>query len=91
MYPRPVNEWEKKMLVRGLSSLRDAGPYLGQIDSLQVVDKCGCGSPGCHTVKFHHYRKGYSYAVAHARTDDGRDIIIFADEETGWLTELEII
>ena len=69
----------------------DPKPYLAQVDSLQVVDACRCGDPKCHYVRFQHYRPGKSYALVHTNTEDGRELIVFEDEETGLLTELEVV
>jgi len=69
----------------------DPEPFLKQLDSLLVVDECRCGDPNCHTVRFQHYRPGRSHALVHTETDDGRQLIVFADEETRLLTELEVI
>ncbi|SMB96919.1 hypothetical protein SAMN00808754_1708 [Thermanaeromonas toyohensis ToBE] len=69
----------------------DPEPYLAQIERLQVVDMCRCGDPGCHTVRFQHYRPGKSVALVHTNTLDGRQLIVFVDEETELLTELEVI
>lgn len=69
----------------------DPEPYLAQIENLMVVARCGCGDPNCHTVDFQHYRPGRSVALAHTNTDDGRELIVFEDEETGHLTQLEVI
>ncbi|MCG0279053.1 MAG: hypothetical protein L5656_11125 [Thermanaeromonas sp.] len=64
---------------------------MAQIEGLQVVDMCRCGDPGCHTVRFQHYRPGKSVALVHTNTLDGRQLVVFVDEETGLLTELEVI
>lgn len=69
----------------------DPEPYLAQIEDLVVVARCGCGSPNCCTVDFQHFRPGRSVALVHTNTDDGRDLIVFEDEETGYLTQLEVI
>ncbi|WP_035107943.1 hypothetical protein [Desulfovirgula thermocuniculi] len=66
-------------------------PYLAQLNDLLVVEECGCGVPECHTVKFQHYRPGKSCALVHTTTDDGHQLVVFADEEMGLLTELEVI
>jgi hypothetical protein len=42
-------------------------------------------------VRFQHYRPGKSYALVHTNTEDGRELIVFEDEETGLLTELEVV
>lgn len=77
--------------VKPLDPPIDPGPYLAQIDSLVVVSKCKCGNPGCHTVDFQHFRSGKSVALVHTHTEDGRELIVFEDEETNFLTQLEVI
>ena len=68
----------------------DPGPYLHQIDELRVVDKCTCGEPKCHTVKFQNFEIGKSVAIVCSSTEDKRMLIIHINEETGRLAELEI-
>ena len=69
----------------------DPRPFFDQIDDLRAIYKCKCGDKNCHTVHFQHYRRGRSDAIITYYTKDGRMLIIFVDEETGKLSELEII
>lgn len=71
----------------------DPLPYLTQIQELRVVSKCGCGDPNCHTIRFQNFGPGprTSVAIVTYHTEDDRMLIIFEDEETGMLSELEII
>lgn len=69
----------------------DPEPYLAQIEELVVVDRCRCGNLKCHTVDFQHYRPGRSVALVHTNTEDGRELIVFEDEETGKLTQMEVV
>ena len=69
----------------------DPNPFLDQIDDLRIVYKCKCGNENCHTVHFQNYRRGRSDAIVNYHTKDERLLIIFADQETGKLSELEII
>jgi hypothetical protein len=65
--------------------------FLNQIENLQVVSKCECGESNCHTVKFQNFEKGKSAAIVSSSTDDKRMLLIFINEDTGKLAELEII
>lgn len=74
-----------------LDDVVDQRPYLGQIDSLQVVSQCKCGEPNCHTVQFQYFRPGKSAGLVCYHTEDKRQLIIHVDEDTNLLSELEII
>lgn len=52
---------------------------------------CGCGNPACETVFFQHYRSGRVAPLVQAETDDGRVLIVYVDEETKKLVELEVV
>lgn len=65
--------------------------FLNQIEYLRVVGKCGCGEPNCHTVQFQHFEVGKSDNLVIYHTDDNRMLIIMINEETGMLSELEVI
>ena len=69
----------------------DPRPFFNQIDDLRVVYKCKCGDKNCHTVHFQHYCRGKSVAIISYYTKDGRRLIIFVNEQTRKLSELEII
>lgn len=66
-------------------------PYLAQLDGLAVVDRCACGNPACETVRFRGYRPGRVVALVHTETNDNRELIVYVDEETDMLAELEVI
>jgi hypothetical protein len=65
--------------------------FLDQIETLRVVYECECGQSNCHTVHFQHFEKGKSVAIVSSSTDDKRMLIILINEDTGCLSELEII
>lgn len=69
----------------------DPAPYLAQLDGLVVVERCGCGNHACETVTFRGYRPGHAVALVHTETDDGRVLIVYVDEETDELVELEVV
>lgn len=69
----------------------DPAPYLEQIDDLAVIGACGCGNPACETVYFQHYRSGRAAPLVQTETDDGRVLIVYVDEETKKLVELEVV
>jgi hypothetical protein len=69
----------------------NANFLLEQIDELQVTEKCNCGEPNCHTVKFQNFEIGKSVAVVCYHTEDKRMLIIHINENNGKLAELEII
>lgn len=68
----------------------DPAPYLAQIETLEVVDRCHCGDPDCHTVYFRGWKPGGGLALVHTSAEDGRELIVFVDEADR-LVELEII
>ncbi len=39
---------------------------------------------------FQHFRAGHGVALVHTNTDNGRELIVFEDGETGCLTQLEV-
>lgn len=106
MEPRPLTEQEKEWIKKCLSTLpkkkvfiskdgiflppTNPKPYLEQIDSLIVIDKCSCGDPNCHSIKFQHFQEKGSYAIAITSLEDGRFAILYTNEE-GFLSELEVI
>lgn len=69
----------------------DPAPYLGALDSLRIVSRCGCGEPFCHTVQFQRFRAGHTRVFIHIDTEADLDIITFVDEDSRELAEMEVI
>jgi hypothetical protein len=74
---------------------QDITNFLSQVDSLKVQGRCPCDDPQCRSVRFQHYRPGFSYGLADAVINKGTAnefrVILFADHETGLLTEIEVL
>ncbi len=97
---RPLTSEEKAWVERALREEpdlqgQDITKFLSQIDSLRVNEACDCGDPQCRSVRFQHYRPGFSYGLADAIMNKGTAqeflVMLFADHETGLLTEIEVI
>ncbi len=58
---------------------------------LRVVRKCPCGDRFCHTVEFAREGSGDVSLLVDHYTEDRRLLLIFANEESGEIAELEII
>ena len=74
---------------------QDITQYLEQIKSLKVVEECDCGDRECKSVRFQHYRPGYSYGLADASINRGTNkeflAIVFVDRQTRLITEIETV
>ena len=74
---------------------KDITQYLEQIKSLKVAEQCDCGDAECKSVRFQHYRPGYSYGFADASINKGTNqeflAIVFIDRETRLITEIKTV
>ena len=91
---RPISAEERAVLERAIRLAPSEGaetPSLDQLDSLQVVGKCGCG---CASVDFRHLKSGQiAEVVADAIGETSRGelvgVLVFALD--GNLVGLEIV
>ncbi len=77
--------------VKPLDEPKNAEPFLRQIDEIEVIYKCACGEPDCHTIRFQNFERGKCGAMVTTATEDGRMLIIDVHRETNLLAGLEII
>ncbi len=90
---RRLTQQEIDWLILGLKTLDsdECQNYVEQIKDLRVVYKCSCGEPNCHTVHFQYFERAKSVSLVNSSTVDGRWLIIFKNEDSERLAELEII
>jgi hypothetical protein len=89
--PRPINDQERHWLRVALKRLPGSEPYLAQVDTLQVVQECGCGQPSCRTVSFEGSERGKHRTITHTDIEGVGLVVVDVHEGTDRIVGLEVI
>jgi hypothetical protein len=92
---RPLSEEERKLLVWLIEhGTSEAHQFIGQIEEVRVVGRCGCGCPtvdlGIHGAKRRTVGPSQILADFMGKTPDGFEVGVLVHARGGTLSELEI-